>query len=161
MKIRKWMIAIFLLLIVTAVPIAFAKLTANDASKMPDSPELYADFIGEHFYSTVSFDHRGNQDVPICFLIDFYDFLHDEFDDGVLTWRINDSGVGQQSYVYAYPGSLFGRWSLHSRRQISFIKAYKPPIKCDRSIDELNELFPVINVHSDPSNLSPVDYQNQ
>ena len=161
MKMRKWKIVVFLLLVGIMASIALAKTEADRETDIPKSPALYPDFIGENSYNTASFDYRTNQDVPICFLIDFYNFLHDEYDNRVLTWRINDTGVGQQSYVYAYPSSFLGRWSPQSRRQLKFIASYEAPKNCSRSMEELHELFPVINVRSDPSSLSPTDFPNQ
>ena len=112
-------------------------------AELPDSPEFYADFVDEHPYSTLGFQYRKNDEVPVCFLLDVYDYLHQEHDNRVLAWRIVYNE--RVEYVFAFPGGWLGHYSPKKRHLMKFITSYESPGACDKRIEELNSLFPAIS----------------
>lgn len=113
------------------------------AAELPDSPELYADFVDEHPYSTLGFQYRKEDEIPVCFLLDTYDYLHKEYGDRVLAWRIMyDERV---EYIFAFPGGWLGHYSPKDRHLMKFITSYKSSKVCDKSLEELNSLLPAIS----------------
>jgi len=112
------------------------------AAELPDSPESYADFVDKTPYSTLGFQYSEDDEIPVCFLLDVYDYLHEQHGDRILSWRIvYDERV---DYVFAFPSGWLGHYSPKDRRLMKFVTDYESPKACDKAIEELNYLFPAV-----------------
>ena len=47
-------------------------------------------------------------------------------------------------YVFAFPGGWLGHYSPKDRRLMKFVTDYESPKACDKTIEELNYLFPAV-----------------
>ena len=116
------------------------------AAELPTPPEFYADFVDEYNYSTLGFQYSKNEAIPVCFLMDVYNYVHQNYGHKLLTWRIISQSHNTVEYVFGfYDGSFLGRFSPKKRRLMKFITSYESPEVCDKRIEELNSLFPAIS----------------
>jgi len=150
----KWKTSTFLFAsVVTAIFLAsfyyifISPQLQSRAATLPTSPEFYADFIDEYNYSTLGFQYSENEAIPVCFLMDVYDYVHQNYGHKLLTWRIISQSRNTVEYVFGfYDDSFWGRFSPRNRHLMKFITEYQTSADCEKSTEELNVLFPSITV---------------
>ena len=150
----RWKIftAFFASLVTTIFLVSFYSLFISPrlqarAAAMPTAPEFYADFIDEYNYSTLGFQYSKNEAIPVCFLMDVYNYVHQNYGHKLLTWRIISQSHNTVEYVFGfYDGSFLGRFSPKKRRLMKFITTYESSANCPKNTNELNVLFPPITV---------------
>jgi len=136
--------AVTSIFVILAIVVLSQHVRAKRAT-LPTSPEFYADFIDEYNYGTLGFQYSENEDIPVCFLMDVYDYMHQNYGDKLLAWRIMTQSRGTVEYIFGfYDDSFWGRFSSKSRHLMNFITTYETSADCEKNIDELNMLFPSI-----------------
>ena len=145
-KLLMLLLVVAIITVITAVVVVSQHVRVKGVT-LPSSPEFYADFIDEYNYSTLGFQYSKNEAIPVCFLMDVYNYVHQNYGHKLLTWRIISQSHNTVEYVFGfYDGSFLGRFSPKKRRLMKFITTYESSANCPKNTNELNVLFPPITV---------------